>query len=129
MTTVTLLLPLSSLWAGMATNSETSSLNIGYLTKFATSQPRSADPRQKIFRNAKFSSISTSQSSQVLSEHKDSFGPVGPNTTIDTVIEYVPTLNRQRDSTEMDLEAMGVKVHKSYSVHSGKATMGGVGME
>jgi len=39
-------------------------------------------------------------------------------TSIDSIVEIPPRATR--DSTELDLEAMGVRVDRSYSVRSGK---------
>lgn len=116
LTMVALLLPLSSLWARMATDSETSTLNLSYLSDSKSSSSR------------KFGSQSTAPSSRLefLTDRKGSLAPISP-TTIDSRIEHVPA-KAMRDSTEVDLEAMGVRVDRSYSVHSGKG-LGGFGMD
>ncbi len=113
---VALLLPLSSLWARMATDSETSTLNLSSLSG-STSKERASDSQRQLF-----GSLSTVPSSGLMSEGKPShapdYAPISP-TTIDAIIENVPAKS-PRDSTEVDLEAMGVRVDRSYRVHSGK---------
>jgi pheromone alpha factor receptor len=52
-----------------------------------------------------------------VSERKGSLVQINP-IMMDSIIEVPP--RPQRDSTELDLEAMGVRVDRSYSVHSGK---------
>lgn len=115
-TMVALLLPLSSLWARMATDSEASTLNLSSLSG-PKSKEHASDSQRKLF-----GCLSTAQSSGLMSErkpsHAPSYAPISP-TTIDAIIENAPSRS-PRDSTEVDLEAMGVRVDRSYSVHSGK---------
>ena len=121
LTMVALLLPLSSLWARMATDAETSTLNLSHLSGSKSSEHGTATSR-------KFGSQSTALSSKLefLTDRKGSLAPISP-TTIDSRIESA-LAKAVRDSTEMDLEAMGVRVDRSYSVHSGKG-LGGFGMD
>jgi pheromone alpha factor receptor len=51
-----------------------------------------------------------------MADRKGSIAPISP-TTIDSRIESAP-FRGARDSTEMDLEAMGVRVEKSYTIQS-----------
>jgi pheromone alpha factor receptor len=54
-------------------------------------------------------------------DRKGSLAPISPS-TIDSIVEAPP--HAPRDSTELGLEAMGVRVDKSYSFHSGKGLVG-----
>ncbi|TAQ88966.1 hypothetical protein B7494_g2706 [Chlorociboria aeruginascens] len=109
LTMVALLLPLSSLWASMTIDTEQSSLDIsnfvGYKGSGPQRQPYSEHESSNYRR--KFGSTSTAPSSNLdsLIEKKDSL-LLSP-ATIDSRIEHVAPLSNQRDSTEMDLEAMG----------------------
>ncbi|KAG4440680.1 hypothetical protein IFR05_003826 [Cadophora sp. M221] len=107
LTTVALLLPLSSLWASMVTTEANSSFNVSQLWGSGSSQNASTLERKT------FGSVSTCPST-FSTERKGSTAPISPS-TIDTIIEHAS----QRDSTELDLEMMGVRVDRSYSVHSG----------
>ncbi|PQE11067.1 hypothetical protein CJF31_00000814 [Rutstroemia sp. NJR-2017a BVV2] len=104
LTMVALLLPLSSLWAGMATDEETSSLDLSHLTK---SNQLSGSRTGYQQRNCGGSSNAPSSQS-VLQSRKGS-DSTQQATTTDSVVN-----SQGRDSTEMDLEAMGVRVKKSY---------------
>ncbi|KAH7419850.1 fungal pheromone mating factor STE2 GPCR-domain-containing protein [Cadophora sp. MPI-SDFR-AT-0126] len=108
LTMVALLLPLSSLWASMITTEANSSFNVSQLWGSRSSQDVSS-LEQKTF------SSMYSCPSAFSTERKGSAAPISP-ITIDTVIEQA---NTRRDSTELDLEMMGVRVDRSYSVHSG----------
>ncbi|KAL2071547.1 hypothetical protein VTL71DRAFT_12782 [Oculimacula yallundae] len=107
LTMVALLLPLSSLWASMVTTEAASSFNVEQLWGSRSSQDASS-LGPKIFN-----SFSTGLSSFSILRKGSSTTQISP-TTIDTVIE-----RSKRDSTELDLEKMGVRVDRSYSVHSG----------
>ncbi|CZT41227.1 hypothetical protein WAI453_000140 [Rhynchosporium graminicola] len=109
-TTVALLLPLSSLWASMVTTEANSSFNAEQLWGSRASHDASIGSSME---RKTFGSLSTSPS-YFSTERKDSTSHISP-TTIDTVIESAAS----RDSTELDLEKMGVRVDRSYSVHSG----------
>ncbi|KAK0108409.1 hypothetical protein ONS95_003217 [Cadophora gregata] len=108
LTMVALLLPLSSLWASMITTEASSSFNISQLWGSRSSQDTSSLERKT------FNSMSSCPSA-FSTERKGSTAPIGP-VTIDTVIEHADT---RRDSAEVDLEMIGVRVDRSYSVHSG----------
>jgi pheromone alpha factor receptor len=119
---VALLLPLSSLWAGMTTTEAGSSLNIAQL--WGSSQPLEKNYSSASDSGRKtFGSRSSGPSSTFLSERKGSTAPI----ITGSAKENVPKVKLGRDSTEVDLEMMGVRVDRSYSVHSGKG-FGGVGM-
>ncbi|RDW62805.1 hypothetical protein BP5796_11107 [Coleophoma crateriformis] len=116
LTTVALLLPLSAIWAGMLTNSTLPSINIH---SDAPSSHGSVFPAQRKM----FGSASSAPSSGIEFQHDDfrrgsgtAWHPMTP-CTIDSRIENAQP--RARDSTEIDLESMGVRVDRSYSVHSG----------
>jgi len=124
MTMVALLLPLSALWAGMAIDSETSTLNLSHLTgSHESSRHGSANAA---YNPKKACGSQLSQSSgpsryELFNEknsRKGSIAPISP-TTIDSRIEHA-TESSTRDSTELDLESMGVRVDRSYSIHSGR---------
>jgi pheromone alpha factor receptor len=117
---VALLLPLSSLWAGMITTAQSSSFNLSSLVSVRSSDDASGNGSELIGKT--FSSLSTSTGP--LGSFRDRKGSLVPinSTTIDSIVEAPP--NAERDSTELDLEAMGVRVDKSYSVHSGKGLVG-----
>lgn len=110
MTTAALLLPLSTIWAKMAMEEEVSSLRL------------SRDSQRSALSNSNISNNRfNSQSSTVAccEERKASVSPshYPPHkSTIDTIIEHAPTSSSCRDSTEVDLERMGVRVNHSYGV-------------
>ncbi|KAM3085911.1 pheromone alpha factor receptor [Clarireedia jacksonii] len=104
LTMVALLLPLSSLWAGMATDEETSSLNLPHL---AASNQISGSRTNYQQKNSGGSS--NAPSSQLFLQSRKGSDAIQPATMIDSVVK-----SQGRDSTEMDLEAMGVRVNKSY---------------
>ena len=120
---VALLLPLSALWAGMAIDSETSTLNLAHLTGSHESSRGSANAS---YNSRKAYGSQLSQSSgpsrhEVFNEkmsRKGSLAPISP-TTIDSRIEH-PSEAAPRDSTEVDLESMGVRIDRSYSIKSGR---------
>ncbi|KAF7874074.1 hypothetical protein EAF04_002746 [Stromatinia cepivora] len=119
LTTVALLLPISSLWASMATDEEMSSIDMSNLTgSGGTYGSQSGNYSRKTC-----ASDNTAQSSRLdfQSRKGSNVTRKGSNameqvTTIDSVVvdsqaRYVP-----RDSTELDLEAMGVRIDRSYGV-------------
>jgi pheromone alpha factor receptor len=114
---VALLLPLSSLWAGMVIDDESANLNISYLSGNNMQIPDTTRPsRSKESGNT----ILSSTREDYVSDRKGSFGEIH-RSTIDSKVEsgaspYAPG----RDSTELDLEAMGVRIDKSYGVQNGK---------
>ncbi|QSZ33369.1 hypothetical protein DSL72_002957 [Monilinia vaccinii-corymbosi] len=112
LTMVAILLPISSLWASMATDEEMSSINISNLT--GTQQGGSYS------RKTYASDITTQSSSRhdCQSRKGSNVTRKGSNameqvTTIDSIVDnearYIP-----RDSTELDIEAMGVRINTSY---------------
>lgn len=91
----------------MVTTEANSSFNVSQLWGSGSFQDASTLERKT------FGSVSTCPST-FSTERKGSTAPISPS-TIDTIIEHAS----QRDSTELDLEMMGVRVDRSYSVHSG----------
>jgi pheromone alpha factor receptor len=111
---VALLLPLSSLWAAMVTNAQTTSFDLSNLVHSQNSQEGDGSESGR----KTFGSQSTSTTVlESLSDRKGSLVPISPM-TISSTVEVAAKV--QRDSTELDLEAMGVRVDRSYSVHSGQ---------
>lgn len=116
MTMVALLLPLSALWASMAIDQETSTLNLSHLSGSHPSR-RGSNPRtnpRTLCGSQMSQSTTPSSRIECLADLKGSLAPISP-TTIDSRIEHVTSA---RDSTELDLEAMGVRVYKSYGISS-----------
>jgi pheromone alpha factor receptor len=91
MTTVALLLPLSSLWAAKVTTSQSATFN---LSSFVGSRSLSA----------------ASGDGSDTGHHT-----FGSQSTISGPLVNLPP-SHVRDSTELDLEALGVRVDKSYGV-------------
>jgi pheromone alpha factor receptor len=117
MTMVALLLPLSSLWAGMAIDDETSTLNLSNL-----SGPDSTRRGSKPFHSChgprfnQFGPLSSNSSAPESSTALEgSIAPLSP-TSMDSRIGYIHSIGR--DSTELDLEAMGVRIDISYEVRN-----------
>lgn len=77
----------------------------------AYSEPQGGDASGKTWH-----SISTGQTSEVR-ERKFSAAPINPGT-----VEARPGDAPHRDSTDLDLERYGVRVKKTYSVHSGRGS-------
>jgi pheromone alpha factor receptor len=115
MTTVALLLPLSSLWAAKVTTSQSATFNLSSFIGSRFLSDASGDGSDT-GRNT-FGSLSTI--SGPLVSYRDRSGSLAPigSATIDSIVEL--PRRRVRDSTELDLEAMGVRVDKSYSVSRG----------
>ncbi|KAI9644131.1 pheromone alpha factor receptor [Ciborinia camelliae] len=121
LTMVALLLPISSLWASMATDEEMSSTDMSNLTG-SNGTHAFSQPSGNYSRNTYASDI-TAQSSRIDFQSRKGSNATrkGSNVmeqvaTIDSVVvdnqeRYVP-----RDSTELDLEAMGVRIDRSYGV-------------
>ncbi|KAG4026068.1 hypothetical protein MFRU_045g00130 [Monilinia fructicola] len=115
LTMVALLLPISSLWASMATDEEMSSTDMSNITGTLASSQQSGSYSRKTYA----SDITTQSSRLDLQCRKGSNTTrKGSNTmeqvtTIDSIMDnnarYTP-----RDSTELDLEAMGVRINRSY---------------
>lgn len=110
-TTTALLLPLSSLWAGAAIDKETISLNLSHLSDSNGSRRFSAPGRDSHPPLANQLTPLSSNSSDPSSSGnlKSGLSQLSP-TSIESTLDhsYPPA----RDSTELDLEAMGVRVHK-----------------
>ncbi|KAH8801708.1 fungal pheromone mating factor STE2 GPCR-domain-containing protein [Xylogone sp. PMI_703] len=110
LTIVALLLPLSSLWAAMANDADVS-LNLSQLSQARSQLSASAakPPTRGIF-------LSGSPNGTLIT---------AVETRMDEIASSPAQAGRRpsapRDSTELDLEAMGVRVDSSYSVHSSKA--------
>ncbi|APA16152.1 hypothetical protein SS1G_10310 [Sclerotinia sclerotiorum 1980 UF-70] len=118
LTMVALLLPLSSLWASMATDEEMSSIDMSNLTGSGSTY----DSQSVTYSRKTCTSEATTQSSRLDFQSRKGSNATrkGSNameqvTTFDSVVDsqarYVP-----RDSTELDLEAMGVRIDRSYGV-------------
>lgn len=110
MTLVALLLPLSSLWASLPTTERSFSFNISSLWSSRQSQ----DGEKTL--GSQHSGLTNTFNS---GGRKESTSPINPSTN-NAIIEH----NRRassRDSTEIDLERMGVRVDRSYDVHSDRA--------
>ena len=121
LTMVALLLPLSSLWAGMAIHEETSRLDISHLSDHNMQVPNSqrSNPSKG---SCGISGSNNKTTASSVSECKCGvhieYGEYSSTSIKNKVEGGIPP--DRRDSTEMDLEAMGVRVDKSYSLHSGK---------
>ena len=113
---VVILLPLSSLWASVTPNSPTCSMR------------NPSDKRSQTSINTtrsfseKFGSLSTGISSKFtfMDRRKSSVVPFNPpNNLFESTSAVVGgTSTARRDSTEADLERLGVWVDRSYSVHT-----------
>jgi pheromone alpha factor receptor len=117
LTIVALLLPLSSLWAGMAIHEEASRLDISHLSghNMQNSNSQRSNPSNGSRSNNKTAVSSVTECKCGISGEYGEYS----STTIKNKVECGTPPDR-RDSTEMDLEAMGVRVDKSYSLQSGK---------
>ncbi|KAG0652911.1 hypothetical protein D0Z07_0232 [Hyphodiscus hymeniophilus] len=132
-TTVALLLPLSALWASMAIHEETAQLDISGL--------HGNGNRSHTVLGSHGSGSSTASSCALCPHCRDKkFGPAirhkeytdvemgesasnilfSPNTIKSEVNSNGALKTNNRDSTEMDLESMGVRVDRSYSLQSVK---------
>ncbi|KAJ8062440.1 hypothetical protein OCU04_008978 [Sclerotinia nivalis] len=119
LTTVALLLPISSLWASMATDEEMSSIDMSNLTGSGGtygSQPGNYSRKICASDVTAQSSRLDFQSRKGSNATRNGGNAMEQVTTIDSVVvdnqaRYVP-----RDSTELDLEAMGVRIDRSYGV-------------
>jgi pheromone alpha factor receptor len=100
MTTVALLLPLSSLWAAKVTTSQSATFN---LSSFVGSRSLSAA-----------SGDGSDTGHHTFGSQSTISGPLVGSATMDSIVNLPP--RRVRDSTELDLEALGVRVDKSYGV-------------
>ena len=116
LTLVALLLPLSSLWARIAIDHEASTLDLAHFTGSSSTRPCS-DPghgSHGSFSN-QFGPLTTNPSAPGSSTaRKGSVTQISPP-SMDSGMECVRSY--QRDSTELDLEAMGVRVDRSYAVY------------
>ncbi|PMD23537.1 hypothetical protein NA56DRAFT_621888 [Hyaloscypha hepaticicola] len=110
LTTVALLLPFSSLWAAKVTITQSATFN---LSSFVDSRSLSAasEDGSAIGPNT-FGSLSSISGPPV--SYRDA------STTINSILPPRPP-RRVRDSTELDLEAMGVRVDRSYGVSTARA--------
>ena len=113
---VALLLPLSSLWASMAINEETSRLDINHLSG-ANMQISNTSPSNR--SNGFTRTAVTKHTEYTADDEKADYGHFSP-TSVNNKIESGNSGSQQsgRDSTEQDLEAMGVRMDKSYRVES-----------
>lgn len=134
---VALLLPLSSLWAGMTTDTEKASLNLfaGSASHSGRALLRKSSAAASTGAQPCYSPRKTSSASHGPLAHlvESGFGEFERKVemdlhhpaSVDTVIRASNrsgTLPTKRDSTELDLEAMGVRVDKSFSVRKGSQT-------
>lgn len=99
----------------MAIDEETAALDFAHLA--GSSSSNHTYGTRKMYGSQFSSGIDPSSRSIVSGERKGSVGLISP-TTIDSRIDG------RRDSTEIDLEAMGVRVDKSYTVQSRKGSAG-----
>jgi pheromone alpha factor receptor len=121
-TMVVLLLPLSSLWAGMAIDEEVATLNFSHLAGTASTGPiRKGSDQNKICGSGSQFSDSTFQSGRndYTFERKGSHQPPISPSTIDSRIEGGKTT----DSTDIDLEGRGVRVDKSFNLQSRQGSL------
>lgn len=118
LTTVALLLPISSLWASMATDEEMSAMNVSSLTGTYVSQGTENYSRKTYGSDATtaYSSRIDFQSRKGSNVTRKGSNTIEQVTTIDSVVEYNQNRYSPRDSTELDLEAMGVRVNRTYGV-------------
>ncbi|CAD6442573.1 45147e93-e310-4ff8-8ff7-50a780076a48 [Sclerotinia trifoliorum] len=111
LTMVALLLPISALWASMATDEEMSSIDMSNLTGSGGTY----NSQSGSYSGKTCTSEVTTQSSRLDFQSRKGSNAMEQVTTIDSVVDsqarYVP-----RDSTELDLEAMGVRIDRSYGV-------------
>jgi pheromone alpha factor receptor len=113
---VALLLPLSSLWAGMAIDHEASTLDLAHLTG-SHSAPHCSGLDHGRHGSLSNQSRPLATNSSPLSSSTAKNGSVAQinPVSIDSRMQYIHSC--QRDSTELDLEAMGIRVDKSYEVY------------
>jgi pheromone alpha factor receptor len=98
----------------MAMEEEASSLRASKLAQSSSSGAESTSTKGRFASQA--STIAPSEKGR-----KNSLVPLNSNmTTIDTIIERSNPRDVARDSTEVDLESMGVRVDRSYYVKGGK---------
>jgi pheromone alpha factor receptor len=109
LTTAACLLPLSTIWAKAADEEEQASLRLS----------RGSQNSSKVRSGVCSSHFASQCSTTVCSERKGSVAPSGSfnKSTIDTILEHNSAPRSLRDSTEVDLERMGVRVDRSYSVN------------
>jgi pheromone alpha factor receptor len=101
----------------MATDEEAASLKLSHLSGSGSkSVDRGLESNRKL--GSQSSTVPSSSRVEYMTERKASVAPICP-TTIDSVIEHAPP-HSSRDSTEVDLEKMGVRVDRSYSVNGGQ---------
>ena len=101
----------------MVTDAESASLNLSHLSGSKGSSMKSIMRKDSAANAEKINSISSSPSQlEFLSERKS--GAINPS-IINTIVEGGCESKSQRDSTELDLEAMGVRVDHTYGVHNG----------
>ncbi|KAL3422527.1 pheromone receptor [Phlyctema vagabunda] len=114
LTMVALLLPFSAIWAGMLTDSALPSINLSFST---ASQPQSVMSSQRKVWGSTSSGV-PSAGLEFRTDRRGSTAPITSisPTSIDTRIERSPP--HQRDSTEIDLESLGVRVDRTFSVGS-----------
>jgi pheromone alpha factor receptor len=115
LTLVALLLPLSSLWASMSIHEESSSFDINHLSGYnmqMSNTPHSYGSNA----HSKTTTSSARRTDYTAEDEKADFEEFSPTTINNKIESGIPRSGR--DSTEMDLEAMGVRIDKSFSLHS-----------
>jgi pheromone alpha factor receptor len=124
---VALLLPLSSLWASMAINNEAAHLDISRLSgsnmhdgsNNSNSSSSSSCSHCGHCRGKR--GIPSARHTEYMDVEKgDKYGEFSPATIKNNIESNTPRETNSRDSTEMDIESMGVRVDKSYSLQSTK---------
>ena len=105
LTTTALLLPLSTIWARMSDQEELDSIRESIRRGGNSSTSRNSAPTSRYGQSA----IVVMGSD----ERKGSVAPLNTTMTTDTVIERAST----RDSTEIEIEKMGVRVNRSYGIN------------
>jgi pheromone alpha factor receptor len=122
---VALLLPLSSLWASLAINNEASHLDIsrlsGYNVQISSNNSNTGSYCSHCSHCQGKRPIPCARHTEYTDKEKgERFGEFG-SVTIKNKVECSTSREiNGRDSTDMDLESMGVRVDKSYSLQTGK---------
>lgn len=116
LTMVALLLPLSSLWAGMAADEEAANLDMAHFLH----------SKHSVHSNGSHTTYTTASSGFDLQSRKGSYMTQKQSIKPSCATQYTTTIDamgkdqsscERRDSTEMDLEAMGVRINQQYGVH------------
>ena len=123
---VALLLPLSSLWASMAINNEAASLDISRLSGHNMnisnhSNSTTSSDACSHCRYGRKRAFPTTRHTEYSDEEKGhKYGEFNQTTVKNDIHFSTSRETGGRDSIETDLQAMGVRVDKSYSLQTGK---------